>query len=214
MRKSDPSTRMLRFFLSILAGALCSALAFSAEQIGPLHPIIESDMLQEIHRVLKEKEKSGELAKLEKEAIVRSKRSIENPRPVAGLMRAEKPRTFYWDPSIRVLNTIRDLQGNVIAEAGKTVNPLDYVNLSKHLLFFDGRDPSQVTKAIAIIAHYDGRVKPILIAGPVAELTRQWKLQVYFDQGGALVRKLGIQRVPSLVTQEGKKLRVDELEIK
>ena len=178
-----------------------------------MHPITEPDMLQEIYRVLREKEKSGDLARLQNDAIARSKRSIENPRPVEGLGRVEKARHFYWDPTVRVQQTIRDPLGNVIAEAGQTVNPLDYVSLSRHLLFFDGRDPAQQKKAIALIKHYDGRVKPILTAGQPLELSRQWKLQVYFDQGGALVRKLAIERVPSLVSQEGKKLRIDELEI-
>lgn len=204
------------FQRTTLLSLLISTLAFNAhaaEQIGPLHPIVEPHMLKEIERTLKEKEKTGELAKLQKEAIERSKRSIENPRPVPGIARVERARTFYWDPTIRIPQTIRDTEGNVIAEAGKTLNPLDYVNLSKHLFFFDGRDPQQVAKAKAIINHYDGRVKPILVAGPVADLSRQWKSQVYFDQGGSLVRKLGITRVPALVTQDGKKLRIDELEV-
>ena len=34
---------------------------------------------------------------------------------------------------------------------------------------------------------------------------------VYFDQQGALTRKLGITQVPALVSQEGAQLRIDEL---
>jgi conjugal transfer pilus assembly protein TraW len=201
-------------FIAFALSGVFTVTAFAAEQIGPVHRIVEPDMLQEIQRVLKEKEKSGELAKLQKEGIARSLRSIENPPAVEGLTRVEKSRTFYWDPSIRATKTIRDTQGNVVVEEGKTVNPLDVVSLPKHLLFFDGSDQAQVTKAAAIIRHYEGRVNPILVAGPVADLSRKWKSQVYFDQGGSLVRKLGITRVPSLVTQEGNKLRIDELEIK
>ena len=203
---------LLRVSLAMFL-ALQSVSTLAIEQIGPLHPIVEPNMLEEIYRVLNEKEKSGFTAKVQKEAIERSKRSIENPRAVKGLARVEKARHFYWDPTIRVPKTIRDPEGNVIAEEGKTVNPLDYVSLSKHLLFFDGRDPAQVIKAIAIVKHYNGLVKPIMVAGPPLEMSRKWKTQVYFDQGGALVRKLGIQRVPSLVTQENKKLRIDELEV-
>ena len=87
------------------------------------------------------------------------------------------------------------------------------VSLSRHLLFFDGRDARQVGHARQLIAFYQGLVKPILTDGQPLELSRKWKTQVYFDQGGSLVRKLGIVRVPSLVTQEGKKLRIDELEV-
>ena len=204
---------MRRCLAPLLLSFVVASTAHAIEQIGPLHPIVEPDMLQEIYRVLKEKEKTGELARLQQEAIDRSKKSIENPRPVTGLERVEKARHFYWDPTVRVPKTVLDPEGNVIAEAGKTVNPLDYVNLSKHLLFFDGRDPAQVQKAIALFKHYDGLVKPILTDGQPLELSRKWKTQVYFDQGGSLVRKLGIVRVPSLVTQEGKKLRIDELEV-
>lgn len=193
---------------------LLSATSFAAEQIGPVHPIVEPDMLQEIYRVLQEKERTGETARLQKEAIERSKKSVETPRPVEGLAKVEKARFFFWDPTVRVSKTIHDPQGNVIAEAGKTINPLDFVSLSKHLLFIDGDDPAQVQKALSLLKFYNGQVKPILVAGHPLELMRQLKIQFYFDQGGALVRKLGIQRVPSLVSQEGKKLRIDELEVK
>ena len=191
---------------------LLPAFALAGEQIGPVHPIVEPDMLQEIYRVLKEKEKSGELAKLQEEAIERSKRSIENPKPVEGLRKVEKARHFYWDPTIRVPKTIRDNEGNVIAEAGKTINPLDYVTMSKHLIFFDGNDKGQVKITQELMQKYNGTAKAIMVSGKPLDLSRQWKTQVYFDQGGALVRRLGIQRVPSLVSQEGKKLRIDELE--
>ncbi|MDR2925358.1 MAG: type-F conjugative transfer system protein TraW [Azoarcus sp.] len=172
------------------------------ERLGPVYPVIESDMLKEIYRVLGEKEKSGELARLQDEALGRSKQSIENPKPVMGLSKTEQARTFYWDPMVRVPQTIQDPSGNVIAEAGKTVNPLDYVNLSKHLFFFDGSDPVQVRMAFELYRHYKGAVKAVLVAGRPLALSRQWKFQVYFDQGGFLVRKLGIAHVPALVSQE------------
>jgi len=35
----------------------------------------------------------------------------------------------------------------------------------------------------------------------------------YYDQQGVLTRRLGIAQVPALVSQEGKRLRVDELEV-
>ncbi|MDY0041147.1 MAG: type-F conjugative transfer system protein TraW [Desulforhabdus sp.] len=202
----------LRLITFAIAGFItCSA--FATEQIGPVHPIKEPDMLQEIYRVLNEKQKSGEMARLQKEAVDRAKHSIENPKAVKGLARVEKARVFYWDPTVRVPKTITDPNGNVIAEAGKTINPLDYVNLPKNMLFFDGTDPAQVKKAESLMQHYNGQMKAILVNGQPLEMSRQWKTQVYFDQGGILVRKLGLVRVPSLVSQEGKRLRIDELEV-
>lgn len=205
---------MLSRLLPLIIACAVVAPSKAAEQIGPVHPIVEPDMLQEIYRVLNEKQKSGEMAKLQQEAVERGKRSIENPRAVQGLRRVEKARVFYWDPTVRVPKTITDPNGNVIAEAGKTVNPLDYVNLPQNMLFFDGSDHAQVAMAKSLMKHYDGQMKAILVNGQPLEMSRQWKIQVYFDQGGSLVRKLGITRVPSLVSQEGKKLRIDELEVR
>lgn len=213
MQKPTKATMKSRLF-PLIACSLVSSLAISAEQIGPTHAIKEPDMLQEIHRVLIEKQKSGEIARLQKEAVDRAKVSIENPKPVKGITRVEKSRVFYWDPTVTVPKTITDPNGNIIAHAGKKVNPLDYVNLPQNMLFFDGSDPAQVLKAKALIQHYNGLLKPILVNGKPFEISRQWKMQVYFDQGGSLVRKLGITRVPSLVSQEGRRLRIDEMEIK
>ena len=184
-----------------------------AEALGPTYQIVEPDMLKAIDSHLREKEKNGEFAKMEKEVVARAKNRIENPPAVQGLTKVERNNTFYYDPSFQVAETVRDHTGQVIAEAGTRINPLDYASLSKHLLFFDGSDPSQVEHAAQLIKHYNGLVKPILTNGPIGEITRKWQREVFFDQGGALVRKLGIKHVPTLVTQEGKKLRLDEMQV-
>jgi conjugal transfer pilus assembly protein TraW len=40
---------------------------------------------------------------------------------------------------------------------------------------------------------------------------RAWRTPVYYDQQGVLTRRLGIQQVPALVSQEGLRLRIDEM---
>ena len=85
------------------------------------------------------------------------------------------------------------------------------VSLSKPLYFFDARDPRQVREARAVIDAHRGQVKLILTGGSYMDLMRRWKLRVYYDQQGALVSQLGIRVVPALVSQEGKRLRIDEL---
>jgi conjugal transfer pilus assembly protein TraW len=99
----------------------------------------------------------------------------------------------------------------VLFAAGTVKNPLDVVSMSKHLLFFDGRDARQVKRARELIDLYRGRVKPILVGGSYLNLMKSWQIPVYYDQQGLLVRKLGITAVPAIVSQEGKRLRVDEL---
>jgi conjugal transfer pilus assembly protein TraW len=99
----------------------------------------------------------------------------------------------------------------VIVPAGTRSNPLDVVTLTRQLLFFDGRDPDQVLLARAKLTELGGRLKPVLVGGSYLDLMRAWQVPVYFDQDGALVRRLGITQVPALVAQDGKRLRVDEL---
>ena len=97
--------------------------------------------------------------------------------------------------------------------AGSRHNPLDVVSLSRHLLFFDARDARQVSRARELIQRYQGQLKAILTAGSYLDLMKAWRTPVYYDQQGVLTRRLGIAQVPALVSQEGKRLRVDELEV-
>lgn len=194
---------------------LCGLLAcpaWAGDRLGQSYPIAEPDMLEEIQGKLKSMEKSGRLGELQKEAIERSKNSIERPAAVNGVVTTRQARTFFFDPSWRVPRDIMTPDGQVIARAGDVVNPLDYVPLSSHLLFFDQRDARQVRTAAALMQKYKGAVKPILVAGEPLTLTRKWKRQVYFDQGGTLIRRFGIKQVPALVSQDAqqKRLRIDE----
>jgi conjugal transfer pilus assembly protein TraW len=203
----------LRAIIVVVAtmGACVSSIASDLGKVGPVYPITEKDMLELIKTRLLEKEKTGELAKLQQEAVKRSMNSIQNPKPVPGLGKTAKARTYYFDPSVTADRNHTDAEGRIVVAAGTRVNPLDYVSLSRHLLFFDARDKAQVARAEALIHHYQGKVKPILTGGSYVDLMRQWKAQVYYDQSGILVRKFGIRHVPALVSQEGRRLRIDEI---
>ena len=208
-------SRLLQPLLLLATGAALTAAAFVMGEdlgtVGPTYAIDEPHLLTAIEQQLRQKEQSGELARLEAEAKQRIVDSIEHPKPLPGLRRTESARSFYFDPSIVVRENITDAKGNILVRAGTRQNPLTVVSLSKHLLFFDGTDESQVERARELITYYQGKVKPILVAGSYLALMQRWQLPVYFDQQGALTRKLGITHVPALVSQEGLQLRVDEL---
>ena len=40
---------------------------------------------------------------------------------------------------------------------------------------------------------------------------KAWRTPVYYDQQGVLTRRLGIKQVPAIVSQEGRRIRIDEL---
>lgn len=180
---------------------------------GPLYPVREPDLLELIEKRLREKEKSGELARLERQMQARARQWLENPPPVEGLARTTTPRTFYHDPSYVVHETIHDHEGRIIAAPGTRINPLDHVSLTKHLLFFDARDEAQTRKALELYRHYQGRVRLILTGGSFVRFMKRHDIRVWYDQEGRLVRHFGIRQVPALVSQEDKRLRIDELAV-
>ena len=62
--------------------------------IGPTYEISEPHFLQMIERRLREKERSGELKRLQEQAMERSITTVTNPPPIAGLHPTERVRTF------------------------------------------------------------------------------------------------------------------------
>ncbi|MES2260956.1 MAG: type-F conjugative transfer system protein TraW [Pseudomonadota bacterium] len=202
-------------FMPSLAATLLAlpglAAAIDLGAIGPVYPIGEPHLLDFIRQRLREKESNGELRKLEELARKRATETVSLPPPVAGIRAAEMARTFYFDPTYTLDRNIVDDKGTLLFAAGTSKNPLEIVPLSKHLLFFDARDRQQVARARALITYYQGRVKPILVGGSYLDLMRSWRTPVYYDQQGILTRRLGITRVPAIVSQEGMRLRIDEL---
>jgi conjugal transfer pilus assembly protein TraW len=187
------------------------SFAIDLGTIGPVYPIQELHLLDFIRSRLREMERSGELKKLEEQARVRAIEVVRHPTPVAGIKATETARTFYYDPTFTLDRNVLDDRRNLLFAAGTRKNPLEIVSLSKRLLFFDARDKRQVTRARELIAFYNGRVKPILVGGSYLDLMKAWRTPVYYDQQGILARRFGIEQVPAIVSQEGLRLRIDEL---
>lgn len=199
----------------LLAAAILAASPIATAEhvgvIGPVYEIAEPNLLDVILAKLRDAQSSGVLASLQQDAQRNAKRAIEDPAPVASVTRTTQARTFFHDPSIVVPYAITDAEGKVIVAPGTRVNPLDTVSLSKTLLFFDARDVHQVKRARSLLDQQQGKVKLILTGGSYLELMRRWQVPVFYDQNGALVAKLGIQHVPAMVSQDGRRLRIDEL---
>ena len=206
------SSRRWRGSLAI-AAALLSITTHAQDLgvVGPVYPIAEPNLLELIVAKLREADTTGRLAMLQQNARANVTRAIEQPAPIGNVTKTVKPRNFYYDPSIVIPYAITDAEGKVIVAPGTKVNPLDTVSLSKQLLFIDARDAWQVGRAKAILEERQGKVKLILTGGSYLDLMRRWKRPVFYDQQGQLTEKLGIRHVPALVSQEGKRLRIDEI---
>jgi len=197
--------------LAALAGK--SAQATDLGTLGPTYEIGEPHLLQMIEQRLRQKELSGELARIEQQARARGTNAVRNPPSLANIRTTQSARTFFYDPTYTLEHNILGARGELLFAAGTKANPLDVVSLSRHLLFFDARDARQVRRARELIAHYQGRVKPILTAGSYLDLMQSWRIPVFYDQQGLLTRRLGITQVPAVVSQEGRRLRIDEMEV-
>jgi conjugal transfer pilus assembly protein TraW len=194
--------------LAASVGMATPALARDYGQQGAVWPVVEPDLLAQIHARLAHLEKTGETARLNEELKRRTIARVNRPEPVAGLGAATAGRSWRFDPTITVDRDIADEKGRVIIAAGTRVNPLDTVPLRAPLVFLDGDDPVQLAWAAR---RFGGtRAKLILVRGAPLELMKARQRRFYFDQGGSLVKHFGIRAVPATVEQQGRVLLVTE----
>lgn len=198
-------------WLGAAAAFYCATAALARDygQHGALFPIAEEDLLLVIERRLHEMERSGRLEVLQRQMAEQVKARVFRPDPLPGIKTARRSRTWHFDPSLIVTESIKDHKGRFIARKGMRVNPLDHVRLRQKLVFVDGREDAQVSWALRETAPHTAKL--ILTAGSALALMRRHRRIFYFDQAGVLTRRLGIAHVPAIVEQDGKRLRVREL---
>lgn len=197
-------------FLWLAFAAVQAPLTRAADVLGPTYPIAEEDVVAWLERRAQALESSAKGKALAAKARADRDAAVQRPPRVDKVGAARRKATRWFDPSLTVSYDLKDADGRVFAPTGTTVNPLDYVTLSKALLFFDGDDERQVAWAMRETKRLDGRAKPILIGGSPVEISERLERAVYFDLGGKLAEKLGIQTVPARVTQDGRRLRIEE----
>jgi conjugal transfer pilus assembly protein TraW len=181
-------------------------------QAAQAFPVIEPDLLATIEARLRRAEASGELARTNEVFAKRVEAKVRRPTPVAGISPAIAVREWDYDPSVRLERDIRDQKGNLIASAGQTVNPLDFVAIKQALVFIDGDNAGQIAWATS---HYTAlNAKIIFVSGsPIEEMTSR-KRRFYFDQEGKLTSRFGIEHTPAVVRQNGRIMRITEQALK
>ena len=173
---------------------------------GKLYEIKEEDMLSYVMR------KAGEIdmrklresmeKKIEESYAQHSSVSLDVPS-------ATEERVRYVDPSVNVRNPLYDHTGKMISLGG-TVNPLDHVSLSKSILILR---EDQLEKVLEEISKSEEKPTFILANGDIRRASLLAG-QIVYKASPFMLRRLQIEKVPSIVTQEGKKLRVKEMVLK
>jgi len=164
---------------------------------GSVFPISEIDLIQAMQAAAKKIDLKG--------SAQRGYEQYWSRQDELNLPVARVDRTHLWDPSVTVPEGITAPDGTVIAYPGQRVNPMDAIPFTRKVFVFDARDPRQVAVAQRVIAQYRG--DPNLVLCTVGDQdwtsfqTHAETLQVrLFQASSAMVQRLGIQALPSLVT--------------
>ena len=193
-----------------LASVLDAAMPVSAKDLGvwgEVWPIEESDLLVQFETALKYLEATGELARMNEAARLRARERLESPPPVPGIAPATEPRTWLYDPAIIVQEDVIGPGGALIAAAGTRIEPLELRPMTWTLLFIDGTRDVEVQWALAQVAP----TRIILLSGRPFDLARQHRRAFYFDQGGTLSERFGLEATPARIRQEDLQLRIAEI---
>ena len=176
---------------------------------GTLFPVAEQDLREVFKSRLKHLTDTGRMQQLETEFRAKAESAAIRPAPITNLNPTVTPRTFTHDPTLVIDNTIVDHLGNILANQGDRINPLDHISLQKGLLFIDGDNPAHTAWATT---HQD-RFHIILVNGAPLDLSNTIGTAVYFDQGGYLTTHYGIKQTPAKIEQLDKLLQISEFKI-
>ena len=194
-----------------MKGFIMSLMLFSNIQVplakdfgvqGAVFEIAEQDIIE----VIQNNAQKIDPEMLKEQAI----KSVKTPKAL-NLNRSIEAKTFFYDPSFVVEKNEFDANGKLIVMKGQKINPLATRSLSKKLVFLNGADDQQ----IKFVSKLDlNNAKVILTGGSPEEVSKDLGgITVFFDQGGKITEKLGINAVPSIVSQEGQMLKIEEVYI-
>ncbi len=192
------------FLLWLLTSPVC---AKSLGTIGTAFPIAEPDLLQVIQRRVA----LQSFDRLQAELNQGFEQEMDRPSPVIGLSPASQSRTWLFDPSVILSDDIKDEAGHIVIPAGQVVNPLDTVTLAQALLFYNADDRHQVQWAQQMDKSLKGHTHLILVGGSVKSQIKRFHKPVYFDQGGRLKERFQLNHVPTVITQEDRSLKIQEV---
>lgn len=208
--------RLLVFFIIAQFVLFAEVSAKDLGKYGVTTEVQEEGFLAMIARKLKTINIEEQQEKMQRKAEDR----VKNPRPVVGITRTKRARSFTFDPTYTLTEDIYLPGGKLLHASGTKVNPLDYMNLDRKMFFIDARDKEQIMWLEDSILKHNKSSKAleemlvvVLVAGSPLELEEKIKRKIYFDQSGELTTRFGIRQVPAIAEQEGKLIHIDEIAI-
>ena len=170
---------------------------------GKLYEIKEEDMLSYVRR------KAGEidLQALRERMVKKIEESYAGHSSVSlDVPSATEERVRYIDPSVVVRNPLYNHTGKIISPAG-TVNPLDHVSLSKSILILR---EDQIKRALEKTSG-NGENPILLLTDGDIQRASSLASQTVYKASPFMLKRFQIKKVPSLIEQQGRQLRVKEM---
>ena len=175
-----------------------------ASAVGPIYEIEEPDVLQ----IMQER-----LASHDWEADVeRARENIYKRSSAVAVEHATQRDSYLVDLTIRTNRNLEGPNAQTFAYAGQTVNPFDYMTVTRRFLFFDANVDGHVeTVKRWLIDHPHAT---LISTATVSEEARRRELLATFNQpvheaNALLVERFDLRAVPAMAYQEGRMLRVD-----
>ncbi len=198
----------IALFSIILMFNTANSMAADFGQKGPVYPVKETNLLDYIYERLNFLYKKDHLQELQQQYIQHVEQSVTNPKG-QNLPKALTNSTRVFDPSLVLPKDITNEKGYLIAKTGTKINPLDYIKLSKQLIFINANREDEVSYAKKLYA--DTTSKIILVNGNIKNANAKLGMPLYFDQESNLIKRFLLTHTPSLIYQENDKLIIREV---
>lgn len=176
---------------------------------GHIFPVEEESLLEHLKKKISLMPKTS-LESFEKQVKKNYLHMINEPNAVSGLGEANEYHVSFFDPTISLSHDITDHENNIVIAKGTAINPLSISSFGTEFIFLDGTNDVHIEWAKTQKANS----KWILVKGKPLELEERVKRPVYFDQFGALTQKFGIHQVPAKVSQDGLRLKIEEIPLR
>ncbi len=180
--------------------------------VGTTYPIVEKDALVEIQ----EKVKSIDFSKTLSRENWGQKIKDFKPKNLVTLPPAKKNRSFLVDMTYSLefdiprVNEKGEVTGTLYPK-GYTFNPLDYISYPSTIIFLDATDTAQLTWLKDSPYLDDLKVTLIVTDGNWYELSTELNTRVYYASE-LMIERFQIKALPSIVYQEGNRMRVQEID--
>jgi len=186
---------VLRTFLIVISSFLAGSLmATESPLLGRTYEIVEPDALVKIQE---------KVAQVDWETVMSDGMARNAAAKAVSLPRAQEDRARYHIPYYIAEFDVKDQTGQIIYPKGFQFNPLEHVRLPQRLVFISHKDLAWAqenlkTTDMVMITSGDYREVAVALQRPVFILTPPVR------------DRLALKFVPSIVTQEGNTLRIEE----